>query len=97
MKTTDETIIICAVRYALGRMSYMVGEVCRYVTFKRKALSMECLEIIIRDIEEELGRYHNAGQMLGMECDEKQWTRLLELLKTEKENKWQESMKNSLY
>ena len=58
---------------------------------------MECLEIIIRDIEEELKRYHNVGQMLGMECDEKQWTRLLELLKTEKENKWQESMKNSLY
>ena len=51
----------------------------------------------VRDIEEELERYHNAGQMLGMECDEKQWTRLLELLKTEKENKWQESMKNSLY
>lgn len=71
MITPDETIIICAVRYALGRMSYMVGEVCRYVTFKRNALSME--------------------------CDEKQWTRLLELLKTEKENKWQESMKNSLY
>ena len=58
---------------------------------------MECLGIIIRDIEEELQRYHNSGQMLGMECDEKQWTRLLELLKTEKENKWQESMKNSLY
>ena len=58
---------------------------------------MECLEIIIRDIEEELQRYHTSGQMLGMECDEKQWTRLLELLKTEKENKWQASMKNSLY
>ena len=97
MITPDETIIICAVRYALGRMSYIVGGVCQYVTFKRKTLSMECLEIIIRDIEEELERYHNAGQMLGMECDEKQWTRLLELLKTEKENKWQESMKNSLY
>lgn len=97
MITPDETIIICAVRYALGRMSYIVGEVCQYVTFKRKTLSMECLEIIIRDIEEELQRYHTSGQMLGMECDEKLWTRLLELLKTEKENKWQESMKNSLY
>ena len=97
MISPDESILICAVRYALGRMSYMVDEICRYVTFKRKALSMECLEIIIRDIEEELQRYHNSGQMLGMECDEKLWTRLLELLKTEMENKWQESMKNSLY
>ena len=96
MISPDESILICAVRYALGRMSYIVGEVANYVFYKCKTLSKECIDIIIRDIEEELQRYHNSGQMLGMECDEKLWTRLLELLKTEKENKWQESMKNSL-
>ena len=34
--TSEEQIIICAVRYALGRMSYIVGVVCDYVYFKRK-------------------------------------------------------------
>lgn len=79
----EEQIIICAVRYALGRMSYIVGIVCEYVAVKKPGLSKECISIIIRDIEEELKRYHDAGQFLGMECDEKNWLWLLETLKSE--------------
>lgn len=81
MITPDEQILICAVRYALGRMSYIVGEVCQYVAFKRKALSEQCINIIIRDIEEEMQRYHEAGHTLGMECDERTWKNLLAILK----------------
>ena len=77
----EEMILICAVRYALGRMSYIVGDVCRYVALKQPDLSQNCINIIIRDIEEELKRYHDAGQTLGMECDERTWVRLLERLK----------------
>lgn len=77
----EEQILICAVRYALGRMSYIVGVVCDYVAVKQPELSKECINIIIRDIEEELKRYHDAGQTLGMECDERTWVRLLERLK----------------
>ena len=83
MITPDEQILICAVRYALGRMSYIVGEVAQYVFFKRGALSDQCKNIIIRDIEEELERYHAAGQTLGMDCDERTWKNLLEALKGE--------------
>ena len=79
--TPEETILVCAVRYALGRMSYIVGEVCSYVKFHRKKLSQYCINIIIRDIEEELERYHNSGHTLGMECDERQWVELLRILK----------------
>lgn len=60
---------------------YIVGVVCEYVAVKEPALSKECISIIIRDIEEELKRYHDAGQFLGMECDERTWLRLLERLK----------------
>lgn len=81
--TPEETILICAVRYALGRMSYIVHDVCQYVAFTRKKLSQNCINIIIRDIDEELERYHNAGQFLGMECDERQWIKLRDLLKEE--------------
>ena len=35
MITPDEQILICAVRYALGRMSYIVGDVAKYVELKR--------------------------------------------------------------
>ena len=77
----EEMILICAVRYALGRMSYIVGVVAEYVAVKQSGLSKECINIIIRDIEEELKRYHDAGQTLGMECDERTWVRLLERLK----------------
>lgn len=82
MISPDESILICAVRYALGRQSYIVGEVAQYVFYKRKTLSVECINIIVRDIEEEMERYHAAGQKLGMECDEKIWAKLLEVLKS---------------
>lgn len=79
--SNEEQILICAVRYALGRMSYVVGDVCNYVALKQPELSRNCISIIIRDIEEELKRYHDVGQTLGMECDERTWLRLLEKLK----------------
>lgn len=79
--TQEELILMCAVRYALGRMSYIVSVVCDYIKVKHKNLSQYCINIIIRDIEEELERYHNSGHTLGMECDEKQWVQLLNFLK----------------
>lgn len=83
--THEEQILICAVRYALGRMSYIVNVVAEYVALKQPELSKECIKIIILDIEEELKRYHDVGQTLGMECDERTWLRLLETLKREQE------------
>ena len=77
----EELILICAVRYALGRMSYIVNVVCEYVYFKRKTLSKQCINNIIRDIEEAFETYHNAGHLLGMECDERAWKGLLGALK----------------
>ena len=87
MITPDEIIIICAVRYALGRMSYIVWDVAKYVELKRKELSRECIGAIIRDIEDELKRYHEVGHTLGMECDEKTWKNLLNLLRFERGSK----------
>ena len=79
--SNEEQIIICAVRYALGRQSYIVGVVAEYVAHKRKKLSQECKNIIIRDIQEERDYYHRQGQTLGMECNEKTWMRLEKFLR----------------
>lgn len=79
--TIEEQILICAVRYALGRQSYIVGTVAEYVAVTRNKLSKECINIIIRDIEEEIEFYHRAGRTCGMECDEWEWKKLLKILK----------------
>ena len=78
--TPDEEILICAVRYALGRRSYIVGNVIQFVFYKRKLLSKPCRDVIVRDIYEERDRYHAVFQTLGMEQDEKQWMELAEAL-----------------
>lgn len=77
----DELIVICAVRYALGRMTYIVGEVCNYVASKKDSLSQQCINIIIRDIEEDLELCRQMGRTLGMECDEQKWIGLVKCLK----------------
>ena len=79
--TPEEQMLISAVRYALGRMSYIVGDTCRFVASIKDKLSQNCINIIIRDIEEELEMYHRAGMTLGMDFDERTWLNLRDLLK----------------
>jgi hypothetical protein len=81
--TTDELIITCAVRYALGRQSYIVGVVSDYVANKCKVLSESCKKIIMQDIMEEIEFYHRQGRTVGMKCDEQAWLNLLTKLKEE--------------
>ena len=80
--TDEELILICAVRYTLGRMTYMVRVVCTYVASQRNTLSKHCINIIIKDIEEALDMCHRMGWTLGMDFDEREWVRLLEVLKS---------------
>lgn len=77
----EELILICAIRYALGRQSYIVGEVCDIVLSVKNKLSRNCINIIIRDIEEEFEMCHRMGRTCGMDCDEAEWQKLLNILK----------------
>ena len=79
----DEEIIVYAVRYALGRMTYAVQDVCKYVKSKKSSLSDICKRAIIKDIVDEINRYHICGQTCGMACDEREWLKLVEMLKGE--------------
>lgn len=69
--TDYEHIIISAVRYAIGRMTYIVELTVNYVLkdIDCDNLSDECLSIIRNDIK-------NARDY-GMECDKAQWLKLL--------------------
>jgi hypothetical protein len=70
----EELILVSAVRYALGRMTYIVSATSSYV--KKQTLSEKCKAIIIRDIEEELERDHGGG----MSMDREEWYALLAFL-----------------
>lgn len=51
-----EQIVISAVRYALGRLTYIVNTTVEYVLkdIEENKLSRKCLQLIKRDIVEEL-------------------------------------------
>lgn len=66
-----EHIVISAVRYALGRMTYIVELTVNYILqeIEEDKLSDQCLGIIRNDIK--------SARDYGMECDKGQWIKLL--------------------
>lgn len=76
MITDYETILISAVRYALGRRTYVVGITTDYVARQLPKLSDSCIKIITDDIKNPLGGY-------GDPWDEREWMCLLEQLEEE--------------
>lgn len=69
--TDYEHMIVSAVRYALGRMTYIVELTVNYVLeeIEENKLSDQCLNIIRNDIKE--------AKDYGMDCDKEQWLKLL--------------------
>ena len=68
-------MLVCAVRYALGRRTYIVDWVCEFIRNNTNLLIEKDKKVIIRDIEqqEEYG--------YGDKCDEEDWLALLDYLK----------------
>lgn len=66
-----EQIVVSAVRYAIGRMTYIVEITVNYIMqqIEDDKLSDKCLGLIRDDIKE--------AKYLGMQCDEVQWIKLL--------------------
>lgn len=73
--TDYEHIVISAVRYALGRKTYIVELTVNYVLndIEENKLSEHCLTVIKNDIK-------NARDY-GWECDKQQWLKLLNKIK----------------
>ena len=71
-----EHILISALRYALGRRTYIVELTCRYIERQLPMLSDRCKNLMIKDIE--------SQSNYGDECDKQDWMRLLERLKEQK-------------
>ena len=73
IKQYEELVWICAVRYALGRRTYVTSCVSNFMIESIPEMSEKTKSIMIRDIEE--------CNDLGMDCDRKNWNNLLKKLK----------------
>lgn len=67
----DESMLICAVRYCLGRSTYVVGEADGWVRTAWPCLSAATRRTLIRDVSDHLERDQ------GMTCDRATWRDLL--------------------
>lgn len=80
MDNLFEEVVICAIRYALGRRTYVVEDICNYIESILPDLSIYSINIIIRDIKDQ------ESWGYGDECDKTRWMRLLDLLEQRKHN-----------
>lgn len=75
MFSRDEQMWISAVRYALGRRSYIVHITVDYMIERIPIMSPTCRELMIEDIKDQ------ADFGYGDQCDYDEWMRLLDKLK----------------
>ncbi len=66
-------ILVSAERYALGRKTYIVHWTCEFIQDNIHLLSDKDRQVMIRDLESAIS--------YGEDCDEKDWKKLLEVLK----------------
>lgn len=78
--TVDESILIYAVRYALGRHTYAPADVVRAVEANRESLTPNAVRTIVADVDGLLaGLDDRPGQRMD-EIDGREWRRLREML-----------------
>lgn len=81
-----ETILVCAVRYSLGRTSYMPSLVYDYIKPLLPKLSDKFLSIGERDIMN-YGGYNNDKSAYGDDCDYELWMKFLVNIRKEMDNR----------
>lgn len=80
--TPPDWMVLGAVRYATGRMSYVVGTTCDWLAANWGRLEPQLRGTIARDLEEEFeadDRARAEGRAykpLGMDMDRAQWERV---------------------
>ena len=70
-----ELMMISALRYAIGRYTYMPSVTIEYIRYLIPQLSTNTLFVMKRDIDEEIARYQRMERELYMA---KEWQKLAE-------------------
>lgn len=82
--TVPSWVVLNAVRYAIGRATYVVGQTCEMVRAVWKDLDEHTRPIILRDLQESADRDSRVGwDVLGMDCDRREWLALLDWIKAQ--------------
>lgn len=71
-----ESMALCAVRYTMGRSSYIVGDGQRWARDLGKR-SPQARAVMVRDLQESVDRCDAGCSALGMELDEAGWRMVL--------------------
>lgn len=74
-KSDLSAMLLGAVRYALGRRTYIVDWTCEFIRNNTHLLLEKDKKVIIRDIEQQ------KEYGYGDKCDEEDWLALLDYLK----------------
>ena len=75
-----ETILLCAVRYAIGRKSYMPSVVIDYITPLLPHLSEDVLKLIVNEIVQ---HYTYEGALGDEKIDKPYWEQFLRKIRLE--------------
>lgn len=81
----DDAMALAAVRYCLGRMTYIVNDCCEWLPRVWPHLSEGCRAIIARDVDAEIARDDAARERgdthkpLGMDMDRAEWLKVRSL------------------
>ena len=70
-----ELVLLCAFRYALGRRTYIVSMIVKEIINNWNNIIPE----LQSKLKYEIINYKETYTNLGMECDEVQWNKILEL------------------
>lgn len=62
-------LAMCAVRYALGRMTYVSFSVPNAIMKYKWSVTTKALHVMLRDIRE----YREVHGKIGMDCDNESW------------------------
>lgn len=76
--TVDEQMLVSAVRYALGRSTYITSWTAEAVAKAWPDLTLNARAIILRDVQDALDAAAAAGKTVGMDMDHRAWVGLLE-------------------
>lgn len=72
-------IMILALRYALGRRTYVTDEVSEFIMQNTEHINERICAVMLRDIDEYL-QDRDKGLIKDDECDCQNWTKLTEYL-----------------
>ena len=75
-----ETILLCAVRYAIGRQTYMPSMVIDYITPLLPYLSEDVLKLIVNEIVQ---HYTYEGALGDEKIDKPYWEQFLQKIRLE--------------